>query len=104
MMTPSSPPPYLSVQELRCLLIAQCPDLAADTWWLLGTSHCHLCEQAQSLIQRLQSVVPLCYQALDITTLDEETMAWFAAAIPVLLTPSSRLDYPFSVLDLQRLC
>ena len=27
----------------------------------------------------------------------------FATSIPVILTPSKRLDYPFSVMDLQQL-
>ena len=96
--------PSSDVHELRVHLAAQCPQLSMDTWWLLGTSHCHLCEQAEALLQQLQRVTPVCYQLLDIVTLTDEIMTSFATSIPVILTPTSRLDYPFSVLDLQRLC
>ena len=104
MISQTSTPPSLTVQELRVLLAAQCPPLSMDTWWLLGTSHCHLCEQAETLIQQLQTVTPVCYQTLDIATLTEDVMTQFATSIPIILTPTSRLDYPFSVLDLQQLC
>jgi hypothetical protein len=93
----------MNPDECRQRLAAQCPDLDADTWWLLGTAGCHLCEVAESLIQRLQMVTPVSYQLLDIVRLTEDDMSAFATEIPVLLTPKARLNYPFSILDLQQL-
>jgi len=93
----------MNPDEWRQRLTAQCPDLDADTWWLLGTAGCHLCEVAENLIQRLQMVTPVSYQLLDIVRLTEDDMAAFATEIPVLLTPKARLNYPFSILDLQQL-
>lgn len=90
-------------EQWRQRLADQCPDLDPDTWWLLGTSGCHLCEVAETLIKRLQMVTPISYQVLDIVRLTETDMAAFATEIPVLLTPMARLNYPFSILDLQQL-
>ena len=88
---------------LRQQLQSQCPDLDSGTWWLLGTEGCHLCDIAENLIIQLQSVLPTPYQKLDIVDLDESTMIEFSSSIPVILTPCARLDYPFSILDLQQL-
>ena len=89
--------------QLRQQLQSQCPDLDSGAWWLLGTEGCHLCDIAESLIIQLQSVLPTTYQKLDIIDLDELTMNEFSTKIPVILTPNARLDYPFSILDLQQL-
>jgi hypothetical protein len=43
------------------------------------------------------------YRTVDIADFSEPLMMEFATTIPVVLTPSARLNYPFSVLDLQRL-
>ena len=74
-----------------------------DEWWLLGTSGCHLCTQAEQLMTQLQAVYPITYQHIDIADFDEALMMTFATTIPVLLTKTQRLNYPFSVMDLQRL-
>lgn len=74
-----------------------------DTWWLLGTSGCHLCTDAEQLMMCFQAVYPIVYKHVDIADFDETFMMAFATTIPVLLTPSKRLDYPFSVMDLQQL-
>jgi|26BtaG_2_1085354.scaffolds.fasta_scaffold07651_3 hypothetical protein len=92
-----------TVAQWRQDLAAQCPDLDKDTWWLLGTAGCHLCDVAAGLIQRLQTVAPITYQRLDIIRLTDDDMAAFATKIPVLLAPNARLNYPFSILDLQQL-
>lgn len=90
---------------LRADIIAAMPNLAQhhEQWWLLGTSSCHLCEVAEQLLIRLQAVQNITYQNIDISEFDEPLMMRFATSIPVLLTNNQRLDYPFSVLDLQRL-
>ena len=74
-----------------------------EEWWLLGTSGCHLCTQAEQLMTQLQAVYPITYQQIDIADFDEALMMTFATTIPVLLTKTQRLNYPFSVMDLQRL-
>ena len=92
---------------LRTRMIEAQPHLGTainlDTWWLLGTSGCHLCDIAEQLIIQFQAVQPIIYQHVDIADFDELLMMEFATSIPVIMTPSKRLNYPFSVLDLQRL-
>lgn len=94
-----------NIPLLRADIIAAMPNLAQhhEQWWLLGTSSCHLCEVAEQLLNRLQAVQNTTYQNVDISEFDELLMMQFATSIPVLLTTNTRLDYPFSVLDLQRL-
>ena len=74
-----------------------------DKWWLLGTSGCHLCDIAEQIIMQFQAVQPIAYKKVDIADFDESLMMAFATTIPVILTPSKRLNYPFSVMDLQQL-
>ena len=92
---------------LRARMIATNPNLGTaenqDKWWLLGTSGCHLCDIAEQLLTQFQAVQPISYQHVDIADFDESMMMEFATTIPVILTPSKRLKYPFSVLDLQQL-
>ncbi|MBH0096871.1 glutaredoxin family protein [Psychrobacter sp. NZS113] len=94
-----------NIKELRARLIEKTPSLKADQdkWWLLGTSGCHLCDVAAHLLTQFQAVQPVTYQDVDIADFDELLMMEFATTIPVILTPSKRLNYPFSVLDLQQL-
>ena len=92
---------------LRARMIAANPNLGTDEnqdqWWLLGTSGCHLCDVAEQLLSQFQAVQPISYQYVDIADFYESMMMEFATTIPVILTPSKRLNYPFSVLDLQQL-
>ena len=96
-----------NIKALRARIIEASPNLcsaeSSDKWWLLGTSGCHLCEIAEQLMVRFQSVQPITYENVDIANFDEALMMEFATTIPVILTPSKRLDYPFSVMDLQQL-
>lgn len=95
------------IKALRERMIAANPNLGdaenLDKWWLLGTSGCHLCDIATQLLTQFQSVQPIAYKQVDIANFDESLMMEFATTIPVILTPSKRLNYPFSVMDLQRL-
>lgn len=95
------------IQALRAEIVKAVPSLSTadrnEQWWLLGTSNCHLCDEAENLMQRLQAVCTITYQSIDIADFDEALMMKFATSIPVLLTVNTRLDYPFSVLDLQGL-
>lgn len=92
---------------LRARIITHTPNMNpiqhGKEWWLLGTTGCHLCTQAEQLLDRFQAVYPMTYHYIDIADFDDSLMMAFATSIPVLLTPSQRLDYPFSVMDLQRL-
>ena len=96
-----------TVAILRARMIAASPNLGTDEnqdqWWLLGTSGCHLCDIAEQLLSQFQAVPPISYQHVDIAGFDASLMREFATTIPVILTPSKRLNYPFSVLDLQQL-
>ena len=93
-----------NITALRAQMIAAQPHLGTiDKWWLLGTSGCHLCDIAEQIITQFQAVQPITYQHVDIADFDEALMMEFATSIPVILTPSKRLNYPFSVMDLQQL-
>lgn len=96
-----------SIIPLRAAVIDNAANLNwsadQDEWLLLGTSNCHLCEIAKEVLACFQSVQPIIYHNVDIANFDEPLMMVFATKIPVLLTPLERLDYPFSVVDLQRL-
>lgn len=96
-----------TIAALRERMIAALPRLASDDIhqqaWLLGTTGCHLCEVAESLMSQLAAVQPVTYHYIDISDLNETLMMDFATTIPVILTPTQRLNYPFSVLDLQQL-
>ena len=98
---------YNTIATLRARMIAANPNLGTaenqDQWWLLGTSGCHLCDIAEQLLTQFQAVQPISYQHVDIADFDESLMMEFAIMIPVILTPSKRLNYPFSVLDFQQL-
>ena len=68
------------------------------TYLLLGTPACHLCEQAEVLLDSL--AVP--YHKVDIAE-EEQWQARYAIKIPVLLNTSSQkeLCWPFSQEDIQ---
>ncbi|ERL56667.1 glutaredoxin family protein [Psychrobacter aquaticus] len=95
------------IKVLRDHIILANPNLGTaentDKWWLLGTSGCHLCDIAEQIIMQFQAVQPITYKNVDIADFDESLMMAFATTIPVILTPSKRLNYPFSVMDLQQL-
>ncbi|PKH78852.1 glutaredoxin family protein [Psychrobacter sp. 4Bb] len=96
-----------NIEVLRARVIAANPSLNTtennNQWWLLGTSGCHLCDIAEQIVTQFQAVQLISYQHIDIADFDEALMMDFATSIPVILTPSKRLDYPFSVMDLQQL-
>ena len=96
-----------TAEGLRARIMTTSPNFSQpeyqNKWWLLGTSGCHLCTQAEELLTRFQAVYPVSYQLVDIAEFDEALMMAFATTIPVLLTQKQRLNYPFSVMDLQQL-
>jgi glutaredoxin len=66
---------------------------------LLGTSACHLCEQAEALLEQLA----VTYQKIDIAE-QEQWQARYAIKIPVLLgvQTEQELCWPFTIEDIQR--
>ncbi len=69
---------------------------------LLGTSACHLCDQAQALLEQANAARPLRWQLQDIA-LDDELVARYGERIPVLLRhDGAELNWPFSLLDVLR--
>ena len=96
-----------NIGTLRARMIEEKPELGSPEnmakWWLLGTSGCHLCDIAEQLMTQLQAVQRITYEHVDIADFDEPLMMEFATTIPVILTPTKRLNYPFSIMDLQRL-
>jgi hypothetical protein len=68
---------------------------------LYSTAGCHLCEQAEALLQRLSSEAPLVWQTVEIAEQDE-LLQRYGVHIPVLRDSISgeELGWPFNVLDL----
>ena len=69
-------------------------------WRLYGTVGCHLCEIAESLLCQAQAVADIRWQSIDIAELPEQEMLEFADKIPVLVTATKTLYYPFSIMDI----
>ena len=96
-----------NIEVLRARVIAANPSLDSaennNQWWLLGTSGCHLCDIAEQKVAKFQAVRAMSYKNVDIADFDQTLMMELSNAIPVILTPSKRLNYPFSVMDLQQL-
>jgi PII-like signaling protein len=65
-------------------------------WILYGTLGCHLCEQAQAIIQELQQDFPIVVTYVDIAE-KVELVALMGERIPVLENPQLQqmLDWPF---------
>ncbi|BCD99374.1 glutaredoxin family protein [Marinagarivorans cellulosilyticus] len=70
-------------------------------WRLYGTLGCHLCKQAQAIIENLRQSFDIQLELFDIAC-DAQTVAKFGERIPVLENKSNQqmLDWPF---DLERL-
>ena len=65
---------------------------------LLGTSACHLCEQAEGLLNDIN----IAYEKIDIAE-QEQWQERYAIKIPVLLNTSDtrELCWPFTIHDIQ---
>jgi|JI8StandDraft_1071087.scaffolds.fasta_scaffold53949_2 predicted DCC family thiol-disulfide oxidoreductase YuxK len=74
-----------------------------NSYLLYGTLGCHLCEQAEQLLTQAQQVMAIEWQTVDIA-LDQNLVTQYGLQIPVLLTKTGQqLNWPFSLLDIQRL-
>lgn len=69
---------------------------------LLGTTGCHLCDQAEALLSQAAKSRHLEWSYRDIA-LDDALVAQYGERIPVLLSRSGQvLEWPFSLLDILR--
>lgn len=70
---------------------------------LYGTTGCHLCDQAEALLQQVASARAIEWRYVDIA-LDDVLVAQYGSRLPVLLTADGQeLGWPFSLLDILRL-
>ncbi|HSH97893.1 MAG: glutaredoxin family protein [Methylophilaceae bacterium] len=68
---------------------------------LYGTSGCHLCEEAEALLSRLEDEHSITLQLVDIAD-DESLVEAYGIRIPVLInTDKSELSWPFNENDLR---
>ena len=72
------------------------------TWQLYGTLGCHLCEQAEQLLQQFADTRAIEWILIDIAELPDAQMLALAQQIPVLTTEHGRLTWPFSLVDLMQ--
>jgi len=72
------------------------------TWQLYGTLGCHLCEQAEQLLQQFADTRAIEWVLVDIADLPESDMNGLASLIPVLRTAQEQFNWPFSLADLMR--
>jgi len=75
------------------------PTQSYPAWTLYGTLGCHLSEDAEALVAQAWQVVDFELQRVDIADLPEDEAMQLADKIPVLVTPTRTLYYPFSLLD-----
>lgn len=69
---------------------------------LLGTRGCHLCDDAEALLQQVAAARAIAWRYRDIA-LDEALVERYGTRIPVLLADDGReLGWPFSLLDILR--
>ena len=70
---------------------------------LYGTTGCHLCDQAELLLQQAAKSRPLHWQYVDIA-LDEALVEKYGIRIPVLVDAKGKeIGWPFSLLDVLKL-
>lgn len=67
---------------------------------LLGTSGCHLCEEAEAIVDEVLKMAPGAYDLTLIEIADDpDLMEAFALQIPVLRWGESCLNWPFTADD-----
>lgn len=67
---------------------------------LYGTQGCHLCDEAELLLQKAAAARRIEWRYVDIA-LDDALVASYGERIPVLLADDGReLGWPFSLLDI----
>lgn len=70
---------------------------------LYGTQGCHLCDEAELLLQKAAAARRIEWRYVDIA-LDDALVSRYGERIPVLISPAGReLRWPFSLLDILKL-
>ncbi len=97
-------PSAQALAHLRTLFIQAHPDLPLDGFWLMGTEGCHLCEESWVMLTTLKErlLLPPLY-FLDIINLNDTLLDILSLHIPILLTPTALLVYPFGLMDIMAL-
>ncbi|NOS95071.1 MAG: glutaredoxin family protein [Methylotenera sp.] len=70
---------------------------------LYSTSHCHLCEQAESLLVTLSNQYDISWMLVEITD-NAELLESYEIKIPVLkrLSDQSEIVWPFTIVDIEQ--
>lgn len=70
---------------------------------LYSTSHCHLCEQAESLLVTLSNQYDISWMLVEITD-NAELLESYEIRIPVLkrLSDQSEIVWPFTIVDIEQ--
>lgn len=68
---------------------------------LYSTSHCHLCEQAESLLVNLSNQYDISWQLIEITE-NNDLFENYSLRIPVIkrLDNNAEINWPFTELDI----
>lgn len=93
-------------RELLTCLQVNDDDSHEHTWYLLGTDGCHLCQDAQtwmSFVLKTQPNPPTLARLEIMNTKDITLLDTLGKYIPILITPTKLLCYPFSVMDINQL-
>ncbi len=69
---------------------------------LLGTRGCHLCDEAEAMLQTAARARPVVWQYVEIAG-DEALIRSYGERIPVLRTAHGEMAWPFGLLDILRL-
>lgn len=91
--------PTQSYHAFLSTLLAHLSHDDINTWYLLGTDGCHLCDDTAMLMQRLN----IDYVFVDIADADELIIDSLGQMIPIVLTAQGVLCYPFGIMDLMTL-
>ena len=68
-------------------------------YYLIGTDGCHLCDDVKALCQHLNiSII-----SLELSETDDVLIDTLGVMIPILVTPTALLCYPFGIMDLAKL-
>lgn len=67
-------------------------------FYLYGTSHCHLCEEAEAILQLIKSRKSIAWEMIDIAY-DDYLMELYGLKIPVLKAQATNneLCWPFAL-------
>lgn len=106
-LTSISPDDYASLRsELLACLQVNTDDIHNHTWHLIGTDGCHLCQDAHtwiSFVLKTQPNPPTLTRLEIMNTQDITLLDTLGKYLPILITPTKLLCYPFSVMDINQL-